>query len=64
MLVLNWLLLILLLWFSLLGFVVFMLVLAMTGNGTKKAAALMARQAFIFERSHRIEQVISDFCGP
>lgn len=56
-LVLNWLLLIVLLFFSLLGFIVFMLTLAMTGNGKKKAAALMARQAYIFERSARIDQV-------
>ena len=56
-LVLNWLLLAFLLWFSLFGFMVFMLMLAMTGHGKKKAAALMARQAYIFERSARIEQV-------
>lgn len=57
LIVLNWLLLLVLFWFSLLGFVVFMLILAMTGNGKKKAAALMARQAYTYERAARIEQV-------
>jgi hypothetical protein len=54
---LNWLLLLALLWFSYLGFMIFALLLAMNCNGTKKAAMLMARQAYIVERSARMHQV-------
>lgn len=55
--ILNWLLILVLCYLSWLGLIVWLLVLTMTGNGTQKAAALMARQAYTIERSSRIEEV-------
>jgi hypothetical protein len=67
--VLNWLALIALLWLSYLGFAIFALLLTMNRNGTKKAAMLMARQAYIIEMSARMQEVRSQvytfsYCRP
>jgi hypothetical protein len=53
----NWLALVALVWFSFLGFLMFLLVLSMNRNGPKKAAMLMARQAYIVEMSARMQEV-------